>query len=117
MFGMPTLKVGGKGFAGLFGDAMVFKLQGDAHARARALADAVLFDPSGMGRAMKEWVVLPRTHAKQWPVFAREAIAYVSGATKLSKASKPAVKPTKPSKPAAKPTNIAKPAKAPKRRG
>ena len=79
MFGMPTMKASGKGFAGLFGDAMVFKLTGDAHARALALKGAVLFDPSGAGRAMKEWVVVPKAHAKQWPALAAAALAYVAG--------------------------------------
>lgn len=92
MFGMPTLKVAGKSFAGLFGDSMVFKLQGDAHARALAFAGAALFDPSGMGRAMKEWVVIPRAQVKQWLVFAQHAITYVAGA---KPAAKPKKKPTK----------------------
>jgi hypothetical protein len=38
-----------KAFAGLYGDAMVFKLAGDAHAAARGLAGVELFDPSGSG--------------------------------------------------------------------
>ena len=59
MFGMPNLFIGGKAFAGLYGDAMVFKLDGSAHARAPALPGAQLFDPSGRGRPMKAWVQAP----------------------------------------------------------
>jgi hypothetical protein len=77
MFGMPVLKTSGKGFAGLAGNAMVFKLGGDAHAKALEFAGAELFDPSGMGRAMKEWVVVPAAHSKQWHALAKEAVAYV----------------------------------------
>jgi hypothetical protein len=74
MFGMPALKLSGKAFAGLFGDAMVFKLAGDAHAEAVGLAGAELFDPSGMGRPMKAWVVVPKAHAKKWPALAEKAL-------------------------------------------
>ncbi len=90
MFGMPSLKVGGKAFAGLFGDAMVFKLTGATHAEALTLKGAVLFDPSGMGRAMKEWVVVPAAHAKRWAALAESARAFVASATAPSK--KPAPK-------------------------
>jgi hypothetical protein len=85
MFGMPTIKFGGKGFAGLFGDAVVFKLGGTAHAAALALSGAALFDPSGMGRAMKEWVVVPSKHSKRWSTFAHDALEYVQGASAAPK--------------------------------
>jgi hypothetical protein len=75
MFGMPTLKAGGKAFAGLREDAMVFKLGGEAHGRALALAGAHMFDPSGMGRPMKAWVVVPAEHSDSWRELAREALA------------------------------------------
>ena len=77
MFGMPTLKAGGKAFAGLFHDAMVFKLGGEAHARALALPGAHLFDPAGMNRPMKAWVVVPPEHADSWGDLAREALRYL----------------------------------------
>ena len=45
MFGMPSVKRGdGKAFAGLYGDEVVFKLAGDAHAAALALDGARLFE-------------------------------------------------------------------------
>ena len=80
MFGMPWLKVGGKAFAGVFGSSMVFKLEGDAHAGALKLKGTELFDPSGMGRAMKEWVIVPATPARRWMDLAGLASDYVSPA-------------------------------------
>ena len=74
MMGMPTLFLGGKAFAGLFGDAMVFKLAGDAHAGALGLPSASLFDPSGMGRPMKAWVRVPLSDATEWPRLAGLAL-------------------------------------------
>jgi hypothetical protein len=42
---MPSVKGGdGKAFAGLYGDDVVFKLAGDAHARALVLDGARLFE-------------------------------------------------------------------------
>jgi hypothetical protein len=79
MFGMPTLKAGGKAFAGLYEDAMVFKLAGAAHSRALALSGAHIFDPSGMGRPMKAWVVVPAEHSDEWNELAREALSSLRG--------------------------------------
>ena len=102
MFGMPTVKAGGRAILGCFGDAIVFKRGGAAHARALALHGAELFDPSGMGRPMKEWVVVPAAHAKEWPALAEAALEYGSTATaaeevKAVKAVK--AKPAKKSRP------------------
>lgn len=80
MFGMPCLKVGSKMFAGLWKEDMVFKLMGNDHAVALALKGAKLFDPSGMGRAMKEWVQVPYTHKNKWRALAQAALDYVAGA-------------------------------------
>lgn len=80
MMSMPTLYLGGKGFAGLLGDAMVFKLEGSDHAAALGLAGATLFDPSGIGRPMKAWVQLPLQHASEWPRLARSGARSLAGA-------------------------------------
>lgn len=80
MFGMPCLKTNGKAFAGFFQDAMVFKLADPHHTKALGLSGARLFDPSGRGRPMKEWVEVPAEHASQWLAFAQEALHYVSEA-------------------------------------
>jgi hypothetical protein len=79
MFGMPSLKRrGGKAFAGLYGDDMVFKLEGEAHAAALALGGAHLFEPMA-GRPMKAWVQVPPTHESQWAELARKAEASLDG--------------------------------------
>ena len=77
MFGMPCLKNNGKAFAGFYQDAMVFKLSGSRHAEALALPGARLFDPTGRGRPMREWVEVPVEHASRWPELARAALRYV----------------------------------------
>lgn len=66
MFGMPSLKVGEKAIGGYAGGEMVFKLRGADHGRALALPGARLFDPSGRGRPMKEWVQVPYEHHDEW---------------------------------------------------
>jgi hypothetical protein len=79
MFGMPSLKRrGGKAFAGLYGEDMVFKLVGAAHANALALDGAHLFEPMA-GRPMKAWVQVPPTHETQWSELGREAEASLDG--------------------------------------
>jgi hypothetical protein len=80
MMGMPTLYLGGKAFAGLFGDAMVFKLDGNSHAGALALPGAVLFDPSGVGRPMRAWVRVPLEQAAAWPGLAQAAASAIASA-------------------------------------
>lgn len=79
MFGMASLKRrDGKAFAGLFGQDMVFKLTGDAHAQALALGGAHLLEPMA-GRPMKSWVQVPPTHESQWADLARQAEASLDG--------------------------------------
>ena len=79
MFGMPSIKRrGGKAFAGLYGDDMVFKLVGDTHTTALALGGAHLFEPMA-GRPMKAWVQVPPTHETQWADLARKAEASLEG--------------------------------------
>jgi hypothetical protein len=59
LFGKPCFKRNGKAFLCFFKNEIVFKLTGDAHAAALAVPGAQLFDPSGKGRPMKEWVQVP----------------------------------------------------------
>jgi hypothetical protein len=77
MFGMPVLKAGDKVFAGTFGDAMTFKLGPDDLERARALGGVESFEPM-KGRPMKEWVLVPLSHAKRWSDLAERAFTYLS---------------------------------------
>ena len=74
MMGMPTLFADGKAFAGMYGDAMIFKLAGQAHADALGRPGAGLFDPSGMGRPMKAWVQVPAADGAAWADLARQAL-------------------------------------------
>lgn len=78
MFGMPCLKNElGKAFAGFTEGAMVFKLGAPEHAQALALSGAHVFEPGGMGRPMKEWVVVPADHAGRWLGLAQAALRYL----------------------------------------
>ena len=87
MFGMPSIKVNGKAFAGLSGDSMMFKMADASQAgrsgdlsRALALEGAKLFDPMG-GRPMKEWAAVPSSQAELWQELAEAALDYVLGMT------------------------------------
>jgi hypothetical protein len=74
MFGMPSLKISGKAFAGYYHGDMVFKLQGADHERALSLPGAHLFDPSGLGRPMKAWVQVPADSGEEWPDLGHAAL-------------------------------------------
>ena len=74
MFGMPTLKLNGKAIGGLWGDAMTFKLAPEALADALRIEGAQQFDPSGLGRPMKAWVVVPLEQSGEWERLARLAL-------------------------------------------
>ncbi|WP_202868263.1 hypothetical protein [Kribbella sindirgiensis] len=76
MFGMPCLKAGKKVLAGMYGDAMTFKLPPGPREKALTVPGAEQFDP-GMGRPMKEWVKIPLEQSAVWPDYAAEALEYV----------------------------------------
>ena len=78
MFGMPSVKVNGNAFMGFESGAMVFKLTGETHKQALAAPGARLFDPSGRGRPMKEWVSVPASASDLWTDLADAALAYVA---------------------------------------
>ncbi len=80
MFGKPCLKINGKAFACFYENEMVFKLNGDNLKEALSLDGSRLFDPSGKGRAMKEWVQVPFDYKTEWNRFAKAAFKYVKGA-------------------------------------
>ncbi len=79
MFGVPTLKCKGKAFASSWNGGLALKLGPADHATALGLAGAYRFDPSGKGRAMKEWVVVPAAHQERWLDLARAAQRYATG--------------------------------------
>jgi hypothetical protein len=78
MFGKPCLKVNGKAFVAQHKETVVFKLNSPQHEKACSLAGAKLWDPSGKGRPMKEWVAIPATENKNFKTFANSALLYVS---------------------------------------
>ncbi len=75
MMGMPALKRAGKLWVGFWKGEMVFKLVDPAEReRALALEGAHLFLPGERDRPMREWVVVPEAHAKEWPYLAERAL-------------------------------------------
>jgi hypothetical protein len=75
MMGMPAVKRARKLWVGFWKGEMVFKLVDPAEReRALALEGAHLFDPGERDRPMKEWVVVPEAHAKEWPNLAERAL-------------------------------------------
>ena len=80
MFGKKCFKFGkgDKPFGSFFEECMVFKLLGVDHAQALELDGAHLFDPSGQGRAMKDWLQVPHIHVAHWLRFADASHRYVS---------------------------------------
>ena len=76
MFGMPCLKRGGKVVAGLWKDGGLTVKLTDAATRGEALAlpGVELFDP-GMGRRMREWVLVPAGQADRWDALVEQALA------------------------------------------
>ena len=77
MFGKKCIKVNKKACVALFRECLVFKLPEDIHADAIALEGSVLWDPSGKGRAMKEWVQVTTDHSTKFRDFARASANYV----------------------------------------
>jgi hypothetical protein len=78
MFGVPSLKAGGKVLCSAWDDALVVKLPPSTLADALALSGAEHFEPMA-GRAMKEWAQVPYSHRKQWPTLVAASLAYVTG--------------------------------------
>lgn len=76
MFGMPCLKrENGKVVAGHWKDGgMTVKLVDEGQREAALeLPGAELFDP-GMGRAMREWVLVPASQSGEWERLVEQAI-------------------------------------------
>ena len=75
MFGMPCLKrENGKVVAGHWKDGgLTVKLTDVAQREAVLAAGALPFDP-GMGRVMKEWVLVPASHSDDWLRLVEQAV-------------------------------------------
>ena len=78
MFGKKCIKINGKAGVALFKDYLVFKLPEGPHSAAMSLHGSSLWDPSGKGRAMKEWVQIPIEHSAKFEEFAEASANYVS---------------------------------------
>ena len=78
MFGKPCMKYRGNGFMAFFEGDLVVKLSGQSRENALKLKGSQMWDPSGQGRAMKEWIQVPGAHAAMWPELAKQAFAYIS---------------------------------------
>ncbi|MBI3776406.1 MAG: hypothetical protein HY273_12830 [Gammaproteobacteria bacterium] len=78
MFGKQCLKVNGKAFLALHLKSLVFKLSGDVRMQALAHKGAELWDPSGKGRPMKEWVAIPAENISNAKMLAEHALGYVA---------------------------------------
>ena len=77
MFGKKCIKIGGKAAVALFKEYLVFKLPKESLEEALSLQGSSLWDPSGKGRAMKEWVQIPMKHRAKFEVYAKSAVEYV----------------------------------------
>ena len=75
MFGMPCLKRDGKVVAGFWKDGGLTVKLTDENARNEALAlpGVDLFDP-GMGRKMREWVLVPADQSDRWNELVERAL-------------------------------------------
>ncbi|HET7377785.1 MAG TPA: hypothetical protein VFK30_13815 [Anaerolineae bacterium] len=78
MFGMPCVKIGGKAFAGLFKNNLVVKIGASRTAELLKSKAGRQFDPSGMKRPMKEWVMIKSASSKEWIELAGEAKKFVA---------------------------------------
>ena len=81
MFGKACLKVKGKAFVAQHKDRLIFKLSGPEHRRALSLSEAKLWDPSGKGKPMKDWVALGVQHTVTFNEFAQAAQDYCRSLT------------------------------------
>ena len=78
MFGMPCAKIGGKAFVGLFKKNLVVKIGAPRVEELLKAKAGRKFDPSGLERPMKEWIMIPESAAaKKWLTFATAAKVFV----------------------------------------
>jgi len=77
MFGKKCIKVNNKAAVSLFKEYIVFKLPKEEVAQTLALSNSKLWDPSGKGRDMKEWVQLTIEHKSRFKELSIKAADYV----------------------------------------
>jgi hypothetical protein len=74
----PGLRVRGRIFAMLSGDALVVKLPKDRVDQLVASGNGIRFDP-GHGRVMRGWISVPPNKSDEWESLAAESFAFVEG--------------------------------------
>lgn len=77
MFGKKCIKVNGKAAIALFNESLVFKLPDISHEHAMSLSGSILWDPSGKGRPMKEWVQVLLKHKSEFAGLSESSANYV----------------------------------------
>jgi hypothetical protein len=77
MMGMPSLKRGSKMFGGYRDGELLVKLGRERVDELVAAGRARPFDPSGAGRPMKDWALVPEPD-DDWLALADEARAFVA---------------------------------------
>lgn len=83
MFGMPVLKLGRKPICGWWEDGVNFKLKpdSDTYKLALSLEGSRIFQPvmkNGRVMTMKNWIVVPATHAEYYRQLAQASIEIVA---------------------------------------
>jgi hypothetical protein len=78
LFGHPSLQENGKAFVLRYHDDLVFKLGRERVDNVLAShPEAMRFDPSGKGRAMKDWLHVPFSLGVDWLTWAESARKFV----------------------------------------
>jgi hypothetical protein len=77
-FGTPAAKVDGKVFICLWRGALVARLGAEEVDHRVVARDGVRFDPSGQGKAMKDWLE-SSAEPGDWAELALSAIAFTAG--------------------------------------
>ncbi|MBM9577720.1 DUF773 domain-containing protein [Leptospira sp. 201903070] len=112
-FGLESLNLDGKPFGAFFQGELVLKLGAEKIAEIIArYPGAKLFDPSGKGRAMKDWLQIPSEFQEDWDSLSESAILFAlsnlgpapkkTAVKKAVKKKAPAKKKSAPKKKAAK---------------
>lgn len=74
LFGKPCGKINKKAFVAFFQDEMVFKIGREEISFLLAkYENAQNWDPSGKGKAMKDWIQIPNDYQADWPALANQA--------------------------------------------
>ncbi|MDV6235713.1 DUF773 domain-containing protein [Leptospira ellisii] len=93
-FGFSSLNLNGKPFAASYEGQLVLKLGAETIATLFSrYPGSKLFDPSGMNRAMKDWLQIPTEFSGDWLELAQKALSFAaSQAPKKTKIVKPSAK-------------------------